>query len=34
MVPIQEIYFELPEKHNPNMDIISPENPFAEMILF
>jgi len=33
-VPIRETYFGLPERHNPNMDILSPENSFAEMILF
>jgi len=29
-VPIRETYFGLPERHNPNISIISPENPFAE----
>ena len=33
-VSIQEIYFGLPERHNLNMDILSPKNPFAERILF
>ena len=33
-VPIQEIYFGLPERHNLNMGILSPGNPFTEMILF
>ena len=33
-VPIREIYFGLPERHNPNMGILSPVNPFAERILF
>ena len=33
-VPIRETYFGLPERHSPNMVILSPENPFAEMILF
>ena len=33
-VPIRETYFGLPERHNPNMGIHSPRNPFAERILF
>jgi len=33
-VSIQETYFRLPERHNPNMSILSPGNPFAERILF
>ena len=33
-VPIWKIYFGLSEMHNPNMGILSPGNPFAEMILF
>jgi len=33
-VPIRETYFRLPERHNPNMGILSPKNPFAERILF
>ena len=33
-VPIRETYFGLSERHNPNMSILSPENPFAETILF
>ena len=33
-VPIREIYFGLSERHNPNMSLLSPGNPFAEMILF
>jgi len=33
-VPIRETYFGLPERHNPNMGIISSENSFAERILF
>ena len=33
-VSIQETYFGLSERQNPNMDILSPGNPFAEMILF
>ena len=31
---IVDTYFGLPERHNPNMGILSPENPFAEMIFF
>ena len=34
IVLIRETYFGLPERHNPNMDILSPGNPFAERILF
>ena len=33
-VPIRETYFWLPERHNLNMGILSPGNPFAERILF
>ena len=33
-VPIWEIYLGLHERHKPNMDILSPENSFVEMILF
>jgi hypothetical protein len=33
-VPIRETYFGLPERHNLNMDILSPGNSFAERILF
>ena len=33
-VPIRETYFGLPERHNPNMDILSSGNPFVERILF
>jgi hypothetical protein len=33
-VPIRETHFGLSERHNPNMSIISPRNPFAERILF
>jgi hypothetical protein len=33
-VPIRETYFGLPERHNPNMGILSPRNPFVERILF
>jgi len=33
-VLIRETYFGLSERHNPNMGIISPGNPFAERILF
>ena len=33
-VPIRETYFELPERHNSNMGILSPENLFTEMIFF
>ena len=31
-VPIRETYFELSERHNPNMSILLPETSFAEMI--
>jgi len=31
---IRKIHFRLSERHNSNMNILSPENPFAEMILF
>jgi len=31
---INETYFGLPERHNPNIDILSSGNPFREMILF
>ena len=33
-VPIRKIYFRLSERHNLNMDILSPENPFTERIHF
>jgi len=33
-VPIREIYFWFSERHNLNIDILSPGNSFAEMILF
>ena len=33
-LPIRKIYFTLPERYNLNMDILSPENTFAERILF
>jgi len=33
-LPIRETYFELYERYNSNMSIISPENPFAGRILF
>jgi hypothetical protein len=33
-VHIRETYFGLPKRHNPNMGILSPENPFAERTLF
>jgi hypothetical protein len=33
-VPIQETHFGCQERHNLNMSIISPEDPFAEIILF
>ena len=31
---ICETHFGLQQRHNPNMSILSPRNPFAEMILF
>ena len=33
-VSIRKTYFGLPEKHNSNIDILSPENQFTESILF
>ena len=34
IVSIRETYYGLLERHNLNMSIISPVNPFAEMIFF
>ena len=34
IVPIRETYFELSERHNPNIGIFFSGNPFAEMIFF
>jgi hypothetical protein len=31
---IRETFFELSERHNPNMSILSPKNSFAEKIFF
>ena len=33
-VPIRETYFGLSDRHNPNMSIIFPGNPFAERFFF
>ena len=33
-VPIRVTYFGLSERHDPNISILSPENPFAKMINF
>ena len=33
-IPIQVTYFGLSERHNLNMSILSPENPFVERIIF
>ena len=33
-LPIRETNFGLSKRHNPNMSILAPENPFTEIILF
>ena len=33
-IPICETHFELQQRHNPNMSILSPKDSFAERVLF
>jgi hypothetical protein len=33
-VPIQKTYFGYQKRHNPNLGILSPRDPFAESVVF
>ena len=33
-VPIWKTYFKSQKRHNPNLSILSPRDPFAEMVVF